>query len=659
MAKIKLTPSIDPAACQVLEYADAMGISTAFSRAKDTKPCPIGSGQSGICCKNCYMGPCRLTKEGQVGVCGATIDTIAARNFARAVAAGAASHSDHGRDLAFTLQAAALGETQGYEIRDEAKLLAVAAKHKIPTKGRKVNEIALDVANKAISEFGQQRGELSYISTAPPKRQKIWREQGVVPRGIDREVVEILHRTHMGDDQDASHILLATVRTGLANGWGGSMWASDISDILFGTPSPRVGQVNLGVLKDDEVNIIVHGHEPTLSEMVVAAVQDPDLIDYAKSKGAKGINLSGICCTSNEIMMRQGIPSAGNFLHQELAILTGAVEAMVVDVQCIMQSLTTVASNFHTEIITTSPKVKMSGATHIEFDEDHAMDIARGIVKRAIDNYPNRGEIRIPDVSELVVPGFSHEYINYMLGGYYRSSFRPLNEAIATGRIRGVAADVGCNNPGTTQDKVHMDVITELLKNDVLVVATGCGAIAAGKYGFLRGEAGLDKVGPGLREVCEAIGIPPVLHLGSCVDNTRILTVLTQMATEGGLGDDISDIPAVGLAPEWMSEKALAIATYAAASGAYVIMGVRSPVEFSDGVTDILSKEWEERFGGKLEFVAEPEEIVRRTLEHIDKKRAALKLPAYDPARHGTSGDTPIEGFLGQPLEQQMAELYG
>ncbi len=552
MAKQKIVPSIDPAAIYVLDYAEAMGIPTSFSRANDMAPCTIGSGQKGVCCKNCFMGPCRVTKEGQVGVCGATLETIAARNLARAIAAGSAAHSDHGRDLAFTLLAVAKGEAQGYEIRDEAKLWSVAAKHGIPTKGRTATEVALDVANKAVSEFGQQRGELSYLSVAPPKRQKIWRENGVAPRGIDREVVEVLHRTHMGDDQDASHILLASVRTALSDGWGGSMWATDISDILFGTPSPKVGEVNLGCLEEKQVNIIVHGHEPTLSEMIVTAVQDPELIEYAKSKGAEGINLAGICCTSNEVMMRQGIPSAGNFLNQELAILTGAVEAMVVDVQCIMQSLTGVADHFHTEIITTSPKVKMTGATHIEFDEHHAVDIAKQIVRRAIDKYPQRGETRIPqNASEQVVPGFSHEYLNYMLGGAYRASFRPLIDAsfrplidaIATGRLRGVAADVGCNNPGLTQDAVHMDVITELLKNDVLVVATGCGAIAAGKYGYLRGEAGLDKVGPGLREICETIGIPPVLHLGSCVDNSRILTVLSQMATEGGLGDDISDIP--------------------------------------------------------------------------------------------------------------------
>jgi len=659
MAKEKMTPSIDPAACYVLDIADMMGISTAFSRAADHKPCTIGNGQSGICCKNCYMGPCRITKDGQVGICGATLETIAARNLARAIAAGAAAHSDHGRDLAFTLDAVAKGEAQGYEVRDVAKLLAVAAKHGIPTKDRDLNEITQDIATKAISEFGQQRGELSYVATAPEQRQKIWRELKVAPRGIDREVVEILHRTHVGDDQDASHIMMAAVRTALSDGWGGSMWATDISDILFGTPSPVVGQVNLGVLKDDEVNIIVHGHEPTLSEMIVTAVQDPELIEYAHNKGANGINLSGICCTANEIMMRQGIPSAGNFLHQELALLTGAVEAMVVDVQCIMQALPSVAEHFHTEIITTSPKVKIKGATHIEFDEHHAMDIAKQIVRRAIDNYPNRGKTDIPQIRENMVPGFSHEYIAYMQGGMYRASFRPLNDAIAAGRIRGVAAVVGCNNPGTTQDKVHMDIIAEFLKNDVLVVSTGCGAIAAGKYGYLLGEAGKEKVGAGLREVCEAIGIPPVLHMGSCVDNSRILTVLTQMATEGGLGDDVSDIPAVGLAPEWMSEKALSIATYCVASGAYIIMGVRSPVAFSEELNRLMSEDWEAQMGGKLEFVPDAAEVVRHSLEHIDKKRAALKLAPYEPKRHGASGDVPLEAYFELPLEQQMAELYG
>jgi len=444
------------------------------------------------------------------------------------------------------------------------------------------------------------------------------------------------------------------------------MIATDISDILFGTPAPILGQANLGVLKEDMVNVVVHGHEPTLSQMIVAASQDPEIIEYAKKTGAKGISLSGICCTANEILLRQGIPAAGNFLHQELAILTGAVEAMVVDVQCIMQALVDLASNFHTKIITTSPKVKITGATHIEFDEHKALTIAKTILKEAIDNYKNRGKTHIPRIIEDLVPGFSHEYINYMLGGTYRASFRPLNDAIISGRIRGVAAIVGCNNPRSSQDYLHNYVTKALLKQDVLVVQTGCGAISSAKLGLMLGEAGLNEVGPGLKEICETVGIPPVLHMGSCVDNTRILTVLTQMVEEGGLGDDIDQVPAVGLAPEWMSEKALAIATYCVASGAYVIFGGASPisgmpdrVSDSDKVLKYISSGWEEKFGGKLEFILDPDEMIKASLSHIDAKRAALGLPEYDAAKFGKSGDARMVGLEKLPLSEKRNRIYG
>jgi carbon-monoxide dehydrogenase catalytic subunit len=392
--------------------------------------------------------------------------------------------------------------------------------------------------------------------------------------------------------------------------------------------------------------------------MIVLAASEPEMIAYAQSKGAKGINLAGICCTSNEVLLRQGVPSAGNFLNQELALLTGAVEAMVVDVQCIMQALPDLASNFHTKFITTSAKVKITGGTHIEFDEHKALEQAREIVKIAIDNFANRGETVIPDRRNDIIPGFSHEYINYMLGGSYRASFRPLNDAIMAGRIRGVAADVGCNNPRVSQDKSHEFLVRELLKNDVLIVQTGCGALASGKYGYAIGEA-MEFAGPGLREVCEATGMPPVLHMGSCVDNTRILTVLTQMAEEGGLGDDISDVPAIGLAPEWMSEKALAIGVYAAASGASVIFGIDSPVGASPEVTRIMTETWDKVLGGKMQFAKTDEEMLQMTLAHIDAKRAALNLPAYDPKRFGRSGDARMLALEELPEAEMADALYG
>jgi carbon-monoxide dehydrogenase catalytic subunit len=634
--------SIDPATIEILCKMEAEGISNAFERAENTKPCPIG--HSGSCCKNCFMGPCRLTGKTTVGVCGATIETVAARNFVRMIAAGAAAHSDHGRGMAMTLIAAAEGEAPDYKIKDEKKLNAVAGLLDVPTEGRSVEEIALDVGHMALADFGRQEGELLYVKRAPEKRQEIWRKLGITPRGIDREVVETLHRTVIGNDQDAEHILDHGMRNALADGWGGSMLSTDISDILFGTPGPVAARSNFGVLREDEVNVVVHGHEPTLSELIVVAAQDPEMIEYAKSKGANGINLSGICCTANEVLVRQGVDIVGNFLQQELAVATGVVDAMVVDIQCVMQGLVEVAKNYHTKIITTSPKAHITGAERVEFHEDKALEIAKQIIRSAIDNFPNRdkSKVQIPDFIDHIVAGFSHEYIAYMQGGIYRESFRPFNDAVMAGRVRGAAGVVGCNNPRHTHDDPHIYIVKELIKNDVLVVTTGCNAQACAKHGLLTPEV-MNYAGPGLREVCETIGIPPVLHMGSCVDNTRILTVLTQCANEGGLGDDISDLPAAGFAPEWMSEKAVCIGAYFAASGVTTWMGGGHPAEGSEEVKRILTEGWKEKVGAAYYFEPDHEKAVRDALAHIDGKRAALKLEEYNPDRY-TKSDTYLPG---------------
>lgn len=622
----KKPKSIDKAAIAMLEIATKEGISTMFSRVDEIKPCPIGA--DGRCCKICAMGPCRITPgRVETGVCGATLETIAARNFARHIAVGASAHSDHGRDIALTLLETARGQTQGYEITDFEKLSKVAGYLGVEAENKSKEQLAEEVALSTLEDFGSQTSEpIKYTKRAPEKRRKIWDDKKVTPRGIDREIVETLHRTHPGTDQEYQNILNQTVRTALGSGWGGSMMATDLSDVLFGTPRPLRSKANLGVLRDDEVNIILHGHEPTLSNMIVAAAQDKELVDYAKSKGAKGINLAGICCTANEVLMRKGVPPAGNFLHQELAIITGAVDAMVVDVQCVIQALAELAKKYHTKLITTSPKAKIEGATHIEFDEHKALDIAKKIVKEAVDNYSNRGDVNIPKDYGEVIAGYSHEYIRYMLGGKFRESLKPLNENIINGRIQGLAGVVGCNNPRVTQDENIITIVKGLIKNNILTVVTGCSAHASEKEGLLTPET-FEHAGEGLKEVCQAVGISPVLHVGSCVDNTRILTVLSDVVETGGLGDDISDIPAVGICPEWYCEKALEIAVYFVGSGAYVLFGgVDSPVSGADKVVNYMIDGWEKEFGGKLEFETDPNEIVKKSLDHIQKKRRALKI---------------------------------
>ncbi|MHB8278612.1 MAG: anaerobic carbon-monoxide dehydrogenase catalytic subunit [Candidatus Humimicrobiaceae bacterium] len=618
--------SSDEAVCKILESMDDEEISTVFSRSQSLKPCPIGSSKSGICCKNCSMGPCRV-KEETAGLCGATLGTIAARNLARHIAAGAAAHSDHGRDMAHLLALTSEGKAEGLKIKDELKLFKFAKNLGVKIGDKSVNEIAGEAAEKAMSLFGQQSGEIDLMRLAPKKRQEIWRKHKVMPRGIDREVVEMMHRTNMGVDQDPENILDQAVRTALADGWGGSMIGTDITDILFTTPVPLAAKTNLGMLKEDEVNVVIHGHEPALSEIIAELSDENELVEYAKSKGAKGINVVGICCSANEVLMRQGVAPIGNFLSQEMAIMTGAVELMVVDIQCIMQSLGELVKKYHTKLITSSPKAKIPGAIHMEFQGVNGTALAKEIIKMAIDNFQNRKhKVCIPEISSELVAGFSHEYIRYMLGGRFRESFRPLNDAIIDGRIQGIVAIVGCNNARICQDKYHNYLAKEFIKRDYLVVSTGCGALSLAKCGIMVPEA-MEEAGPGLRSICEAVGIPPILHLGSCVDNSRILTIVSEIVSEGGLGEDISDLPAAGIAPEWMSEKALSIGTYFAASGVYVAFsGQPIPVESSIEVKNIMTSGWQQKYGGQLEYIADIDELLEKVINVIQDKRKALKI---------------------------------
>lgn len=620
-----LDKSIDPATHEMLDHAQKTGMTTVWDRFDSMQP-QCGFGELGLCCRNCAMGPCRISPFDEVGpkqgVCGATADIIVARFLDRMIAAGTSAHSDHGRDIAHTLLLTAQGKTSGYQVKDEKKLHALATEFGIAIEGRTKEEIAEDVAKVAYSQFGQQEGALIFTHRAPEKRQALWNSLNITPRGIDREVVENMHRTHIGVDNDPVNLILHGLRTSLADGWGGSMIATELSDVLFGTPTPKRSWVNLGVLKTDEVNIIVHGHEPTLSELIVAASQDTELLALAKKYGAKGINVTGICCTGNEVLMRQGIPSVGNFIQQELAIMTGAVEAMIVDVQCILPSLGAVAGCFHTKLISTSPKAKFPGATHMEFHEEHGYEIAKDIVRSAVENYRFRkpGQVHIPDVKTECMVGFSVETIVGALGG----SLTPLIDAIAKKQIRGIAAVVGCNNPRVKHDYGHVNLVKELIKRDILVVTTGCNAIACAKVGLLLPE-GAEMAGEGLKGLCKALGIPPVLHMGSCVDNSRIL--VTCAAIANALGVDISDLPVAAAAPEWMSEKAVAIGTYVVASGVFTVLGVVPPVLGGPAVTDLLVKGAEGVVGGKFGVESDPFKAADLIEAHITAKRVNLGLP--------------------------------
>ena len=616
----------DKAAQEMINHMAEKGQENIWDRLDAQTP-QCGFGKSGVCCRICTMGPCRITKKAPLGVCGADVDTIVARNFLRAVAGGTSAHSDHGRTVAEAFLAAAREETKDYKMKDTVKLHALAKELGVETEGRTANEIGIDVGTIALGEFGKRSGTQLMTKRAPTPRQDIWKKKGVLPRAIDREVVEALHRSTMGVDQDYLSLLSHASKTALADGWGGSMLATELQDILFGTPSPGKGEVNLGVISKDEVNIIVHGHDPLMSEILAEAASMPEMVEKAKEAGAKGIAVSGLCCTANELLVRHGIPIAGNFLCQELAIATGAVEMMAVDVQCVMQGLSKVAANYHTKLFTTAPQAKMAGVEHVELDEKEALKIAKSLVVAAIDNYKNRGEVHIPDDKETGVMGFTNESIKYMLGGRFRASYRPLNDNIMNGKIRGIAAIVGCSNPKVPMDSTATTMALELIKRDVLVLTTGCATVACGKRAMLDSNEALKLAGPGLRQVCETVGIPPILACGSCIDNSRLLVATAEIVAEGGLGEDISEIPLAGACLESITEKALAIGQYFVASGVKVFFSDDLfPFHGSEKVMDYLLNGINDDLGGQWVLEADPVKAADMMLAHIEAKRVELGL---------------------------------
>jgi carbon-monoxide dehydrogenase catalytic subunit len=606
-----------------LKKAHEDGVETAWDRLKKQEP-QCGYCELGLSCRICVMGPCRIDPFGegpQRGVCGADADIIVARNLARMIASGAASHSDHGRDLVEVLHKIGTGKAPGYTIKDPEKLKRVAKEYGIDTANIGNEEIAKKLAEAMMEDFGMKKERITFISRVPKQRIDLWEKLKVIPRGIDRETSETMHRTHMGVDNNYVSILLHTVRNSLADGYGGAMIGTELSDIIFGTPQPGFSEVNLGVLKEDQVNILVHGHSPVVSEMVALAVEDKGMIELAKAKGAKGINLAGLCCTGNELMMRKKIPMAGNHLMTELTMVTGVVESIIVDYQCIMPSLGQVAQCYHTKLYSTSDKAKFPLMEHIEFTPENAKEQAFRIVKESIENYSrrNKDRIYIPVSPVKSMTGFSVEAILGALGG----SLNPLIDAIKAGKIKGAVGVVGCNNPKIKQDYGHVELIKRLIANDILVLTTGCVNVAAGKAGLQVPEA-KELAGPGLKEICGLLNIPPSLHVGSCVDNSRIVVIACALAN--AIGVDIDKLPLAGAAPEWYSEKAATIAFYVMASGIFTVLGVMPPILGSKKVTELATSGLKDVFGACFAVEPDPIKAADLIIAHIIEKRKGLGL---------------------------------
>ena len=612
----------------LLETAKKVGADTWQQRVKNQTPhCKFG--EEGICCRICTMGPCRITPKSPRGICGCDANGIVARNYLRFTAGGAATHSDHGRSICHTLYASKEGGN--YQVKDPEKLCRIAKEWGIETEGRDIYDVAHEVAETGLMEYGKPFGVQRFLKRAPESRQKVWADQAIEPRAIDREVSQSMHMTHMGCSSLPEALVRQSLRAGLSDGWGGSMMGTEFSDVLFGTPKPVDTTANIGVMEEDMVNIIVHGHDPSLSEMIVFYAQDPEMVALAKEMGAKGINIAGVCCTSNEVAMRHGIPMAGNFLSQENVVLTGACEAIVVDVQCIFPALGPLSKCFHTKFVTTSPIARMPDSDFIEFHEDTAGENAKKIVEMAVRNFKNRKPelVNIPQLKTNATVGYSVEAIKKCLDGVTNShvdetgTTKPLIECVKSGVLRGAVAMVGCNNPKVRPDTAHIELMKKLIANDIIVIVSGCSAQAAAKAGLLSKEA-KELCGEGLKRVCELVDIPPILHMGSCVDISRMMILAADIAKDWGV--DIPQVPVVGCAPEYMSEKAVSIGNYVVATGIETFLGVDPYTKGGSEVVNLLQGEVADWVGAKFVVELDIEKLGDRMIETIEAKRAALGI---------------------------------
>ncbi|MGI6033469.1 MAG: anaerobic carbon-monoxide dehydrogenase catalytic subunit [Coriobacteriales bacterium] len=626
--------SYDAASLEMIDKAQVDNTEVVWDRYEQQQP-QCGFGELGVCCRNCLQGPCRINPFGEPsrGICGASADTIVARNLLRLTAGGAATHVDHAFETVEMLKQTAEGSVP-YEIKDEEKLKAVASSLGIETEGKDKNALASELADVAFADFAPGKETMRWLTaSAPAERVETWRKLGILPRDPDLEIRRVMHQSTMGVDADPVNLLLATAKMGLVDCYSGLKLGTDIQDIVFGTPAPVKTEANLGVLKKDKVNIVVHGHIPFLSEKIVEWARK--LEDEAKAVGAEGIQLAGLCCTGNEVLMRQGVPSAGNYLSQELAIVTGAVDLMVVDVQCIMPSLAQVAKCYHTKLVTTHEIGRIPGAEHVPFSAETADEDAARIVRMGIENFKNRNlnKVQIPNHKAEMWGGFSTEAIVGALAKVDPDQpLKPLVDNIVAGNVRGAVGIVGCNNTRFKQDEVIVELAKDLLANDILIVVTGCVAHALGKAGIMSPDGAKKYAGKGLLAVLTAVGeaaglggpLPPVLHMGSCVDNSRIGDLLGALAAY--IGCDIKDLPAAASAPELAHEKAVSIGTWAVDLGLMTHVGMAPFCLGGPQVTKVLTSDLEDLVGGKFYVEPDPHKAAQGIIAHIDKKRAALNI---------------------------------
>ena len=598
--------------------------------------CPFGQG--GGCCRICYMGPCRVTDGphgADRGVCGATPGTVVARNLYRQVAVGTASHADHAREIAEVLEAVAGGELAAYDVANPDRLRELATELGIDVGGESIDDLAAAVAETALEDFAEGGETLNWLDRMPAEQRAFLEEKGIQPlESVDKEVGRAMHRTTQGNDADVAHLLQGALEAGLADGYAGLTMGTDLQDVVFGTPEPKWAEANLGVLEEDAVNVAVHGHSPVLSEMIVA--QAEALTEEAREAGAERINVVGICCTGNELAERRGVPLAAHSSQAELAVTTGALDALVADVQCIWPGIADVVECHHTRFVTTTDYVQIPGAEHVSFEPETAAEDANAILRRAIDAFADRRgregyAVEIPEEPHRALVGVSDAFVLETLEAANPDDpTAPIVESIESGALRGIVGIVGCPNPKLRTAEMTEVLIERLLEENVLPIVTGCIGHVTAQAGYLDPARTEELAGEELAEVLEVLGeaagldgpLPPVWHMGSCVDNSRIGNVLGVLSE--GSGIPTRELPVVASAPELIAEKAVSIGTWALALGLPLHVAPELQIGQSEEVTQVLEEDLRDITGGHLIQEEEPAAAAEAIIDTIDERRTRL-----------------------------------
>lgn len=613
----------DPAVKEMLLTMEQIGADTAFDRFDKQKP-QCSFGLAGICCKTCYMGPCKITSKSPYGVCGADADLIVARNLLRSAAAGVAQHGIHAREVILSLKWAAQGKLD-LPLIGKYKIKTMAEAFGIKTKNRSINKIAIDLADALLEDLSRSEpGEYKTITACAPKeRQETWKKLDILPISAYHEVFEAYHKTGCGTDGDWKSIMQQFLRCGLAFTFTGVVASNIATDSLFGVGDRVTSKVNIGALKKGYVNIAVHGHLPVLVSEIVKVGQSDKYQTLAKQKGAKGIQFYGICCSGLSAMYRYaGVIPLSNAVTAELVMGTGALDLWVADVQDVFPSIMNVAKCFKTTVVTTSDSARLPGAEHIAYDHHHSnigdtTKIAEQIVERAIESYAARQglPVYIPPYEIEAEVGFSVEYIHKRFG-----SMKPLADAVRNGQILGVINIVGCNNPKVIYEKAIIDIANVLLKNNVLILTNGCAAFPLMKLGYCTTGA-WNKTGDSLQKFLEP-DLPPVWHVGECIDNTRSSGIFAGIA--GELEKNIYEMPFAFSSPEWGNEKGIDAALGFRLTGINSYHCVEAAIYGSANVIHFLKEGTRNALGSVMVVDTDPTALANKIITDMKEKRKKL-----------------------------------